>query len=346
MKIKENLQILSLCSRCGKCVPVCPSYAVYRLEAFSPRGRIFLFSHGKKHESLDACLFCERCERVCPNGISFPRLYLESLKEKEEKILPKEFVKAFSDDPLLIFLKLNNWLKFIEIKEEPKVGVRNETANLTVFYSCGLKHLYPTALKNFAKVLEKRGISVKVPENLVCCGAIFLNLGIISLLRKNALKNLEILEKERGPIIFFCATCLWMFKKVYPQIFKGTAYEKRFVELSQKVVSAYFYLFSELKEEVKKLEKRSLSENILFHLPCHLTEEFSLVKNNLKVKEFCCGSPKASLWLKGFQEKNKKQWIKNLENKYILTTFCTGCFLNFNILLRKPPLVCHWLEFL
>lgn len=346
MKKKAKSQNLSLCNRCGKCVPVCPSYRVYKTEAFSPRGRLFLFSCEREHESFELCLFCERCQKVCPHNISFPELYLENLKKKKETSISKEIVKAFSKDPLLAFLKLNNWLHFVNLRKESQPEIFPAKGDITIYLSCGLKYFYPQALENFRKLIERKGIVIGIPEGLVCCGAIFLDLGMIFLLKKNAIKNLEILEKEKYPILMFCATCFWMFKKVYPLIFKDTVYEERFNKLSEKVILAHSYLFSELEEGAKILEKQALSENVIFHIPCHLTEELSLVKNKLKVKEFCCGSAKFSLWLKGFQEKNKKEWIKNLENKNILATFCTGCYLNFSILLRKPPLIYHWMELL
>ncbi|MDF2953417.1 MAG: Fe-S cluster-containing oxidoreductase [Thermodesulfobacterium sp.] len=346
MKIQNIKKKISLCNRCGKCVPVCPSFKIYKTEAFSPRGRIFLISHEKEHQSFDFCLFCERCERVCPHNISFPEVYLEKLKRKKKIVFSENIPHSISKDPLLIFLRINNWLHLIDFTKEQQVEFRYGEGDIVIYESCGLKHFYPQAFKNFEGRLKKRGINAGIPRGLVCCGAIFLNLGLISQLKENALKNLEILEKTKGPIVVFCATCLWMFKKIYPQIFKNTAYEKRFSELSQRVISAYGYLSLEMESELRVLEERALDENVLFHLPCHLTEEFNLVKKKLEVKDFCCGSAKFFLWLKGFQKENKREWIKNLETKSILATHCTGCYLNFNLLLKRPPLVCHWLELL
>ncbi|MCU4138699.1 MAG: Fe-S cluster-containing oxidoreductase [Thermodesulfobacteria bacterium] len=346
MKTQSIEEILNLCNRCGKCLPVCPSYRIYKIESFSPRGRLFLISQGKEHESFEFCLFCENCERICPHNISFPKIYLEKLKNKGEKRLSKEILESFSQDPLLIFLKINDWLHLVNLEKKSEIEFNQKEGDVIIYYSCGLKHLYPQALKRFEDILKKRNITIGIPEGLVCCGAIFLNFGYISLIKKNALKNLEILEKTKGFIVMFCATCLWMFKKVYLEIFKNTIYEKRFVELSKRIISAYNYLSDVADEELENLKTKNLKEKILFHLPCHLTEEFNLVKNKIEVKDFCCGSAKLSLWLKGFQKENKKEWIKNLKNCNILATFCTGCYLNFNVLLKKPPLVSHWLEFL
>ncbi len=314
MKREVREKILNLCNLCGKCVPVCPSYRVYKKEAFSPRGRLFLLSQGIEHESFEFCLLCERCERICPHHIGFPSFYLGKLKEDLGRKWPMEF--------------------------------KSKEGEVTVYYSCGLKYLYPQALRRFEEILEKRGITVEIPKNLVCCGAPFLNLGLISNLKEKALKNLEVLEKTNGYIVMFCATCLWIFKKIYPKIFKDTQFEERFGKLSERVISAFTYLSLEAEDVLKVLEEERIKKNILFHLPCHLTEDFNLVKNKIETKDFCCGSAKISLWLKGFQKENKREWIRNLKDKKILATFCTGCYLNFNMLLKKPPLVFHWLELL
>ncbi len=322
---KPLKEILNLCTRCGKCVPFCPSYKIFKKEAFSPRGRLFLVSQNKIHKSFDFCLLCEKCERICPHGIGFSLFYFKNLKQK------KDLTESFSF--------LNTEKKEIHFYESKK-------SQLIVYPSCGVKYLYPEAVEKFIFIMKKRDISVEVPREFLCCGAPFLNLGIPSLLKETAIKNLNILEKIDKPFAIFCATCFWIIKKVYPLIFEGTSYEERFLRVSQKMFLAYQILFEIADKEMKDLQLKSKSEKILFHLPCHLTEEFKLLKNKIDTKEFCCGSPKLFLWTKGFQEKYKKEWIKNLENIDILATFCTGCYLNFNMLLKKPPLIYHWLELL
>jgi len=350
MLTEEIKEILKFCTRCGKCVPVCPSYQVYKSELFSPRGRIFLTLKNQFHETFYFCLLCGRCENTCPNGVSFPEAYIEILKEKKENSISKELLKKLAGNPLKTFLELNNWLHLLPLKEK-RVSEKTKQAfsqegEITIYYSCGLKYLYPEVLEKVRELLERVKIKATMPEEVDCCGAIFLNLGYLSLLKEKALKNLKILEKTKGPILIFCATCLWIFKKVYPEVFKGSVYEERFKNLAERVTSAYNYFIEVAPEEMEKLREQSQKSNTLFHLSCHLTEDFNLVKNKLEVKKFCCGSPKAFLWLKGFQEKYKKEWFRNLEKINILATFCTGCYLNFKVLLKGPPQIKHWFELL
>lgn len=71
------------CVMCGLCLPHCPTYALERNEADSPRGRISLIKALASSElapdkalvaHLEGCLQCRRCEAACPAQVSFGRL--------------------------------------------------------------------------------------------------------------------------------------------------------------------------------------------------------------------------------------------------------------------------------
>ena len=71
------------CVRCSICVPHCPSYAVFRTEGDSPRGRVQLLRaamegriepDARLERHLDNCLGCRACEDVCPSGVPYGRL--------------------------------------------------------------------------------------------------------------------------------------------------------------------------------------------------------------------------------------------------------------------------------
>jgi glycolate oxidase iron-sulfur subunit len=75
------------CVQCGLCLPVCPTYALDGNEAESPRGRIAIaaaLARGQVspspalREPLDHCLGCLNCQRVCPAGVQYEELLVET----------------------------------------------------------------------------------------------------------------------------------------------------------------------------------------------------------------------------------------------------------------------------
>lgn len=71
------------CVMCGLCSAHCPTYALERNEAESPRGRVSLIQALLREEvapgpgvtrHLESCLSCRSCERVCPSGVPYGRL--------------------------------------------------------------------------------------------------------------------------------------------------------------------------------------------------------------------------------------------------------------------------------
>src|SRR5690625_147985 len=91
------------CTRCGFCLPSCPTYIETGDEVHSPRGRIAIMkgivdvdiepSESVK-QSIDLCLGCRACETACPSGVRFGRL-LEQAREaiyQHKKLSLKERV--------------------------------------------------------------------------------------------------------------------------------------------------------------------------------------------------------------------------------------------------------------
>ena len=75
------------CVQCGLCLPVCPTYALDGNEAESPRGRIAIAAAVARgqvdvtpalRKPLDHCLGCLNCEKVCPAGVQYGELLVET----------------------------------------------------------------------------------------------------------------------------------------------------------------------------------------------------------------------------------------------------------------------------
>ena len=75
------------CVQCGLCLPVCPTYALDRNEAESPRGRIAIAAalargmaepSAALREHLDHCLGCLNCEQACPANVQYGELLIHT----------------------------------------------------------------------------------------------------------------------------------------------------------------------------------------------------------------------------------------------------------------------------
>ncbi|MCX7612768.1 MAG: (Fe-S)-binding protein [Caldimicrobium sp.] len=324
------------CVHCGKCLAVCPSYRFFLKESFSPRGRNLLILKKKDAKSLDYCLLCERCSRVCPQGISFPEAYLkEKLQNSKLKVPPPDDSLNF-----LNFLTLNQIFRK-EFKERD-LSAFQRGGDFYIYLSCGLKHLYPRALDIVLERLRENLLRPHIPENQGCCGIVFLGLGIKETVKEYALKLLRLFP-EKKPLLTFCATCLWMIKKVYPLLFDREETKVAFNELANRT---YFVL--DFLEKTHCTMNLNNDYDILYHKPCHLslalTSEKELLNKGIVVEDFCCGSAKPYLWLKGFQEKFSRFWKRGIMDRAIIATACTGCYLNFSFILGNSLVIRHWIE--
>ncbi|QJA05372.1 (Fe-S)-binding protein [Thermosulfurimonas marina] len=304
---------LSLCSRCGRCLSVCPTYLETRLERFSPRGRVALLEAGlPDRKSLKRCLRCGRCERICPNEVPLARTV--ALEEKGFPLLGK----------LLSFLSLPSPSRFFPRPGDP-----------VLFLSCGAAFLYPEALARYQTFLEGRGFSPGISPAL-CCGLPYLSLGGLETFFFRARKTLEALKDIPGPLVTLCASCFWTLKKLYPLLFADTELEETAEKLSQRVTEAWQFVSD------NRPLLRGPSAGAL-HLPCHMEEPLAVP--DLPQISACCGAASPEELLRAELPRPFRKALAEIR-PLTLATACTGCYLKLKRALKAPPEIRHWAEFL
>ena len=128
------------CVMCGLCLPHCPTYAVAKNEAESPRGRIALVRaiHENKLQAtptlishLDTCLTCMNCEAVCPANVDYARII-----DAGREFTYRQHGFAYRIYNKVLLMVLTNSV------------VRNLTKLLLrIYFALGLNHLLANAYK-------------------------------------------------------------------------------------------------------------------------------------------------------------------------------------------------------
>ena len=182
------------CVKCGLCLPHCPTYAITRNEAESPRGRIALMLdmaqkpdsyRSGRLPSLDNCLACRRCETVCPAHVSYDDLLIGT-RCAVKPALPwrsKAALWLMAHKPWLNRLLALYRFSFKALPQRMKilpmpgtcVAINNLPMPVTasrsaVFTGCVADTYEHSTRLALLKLLQAAGESAEIPEAQFCCG--------------------------------------------------------------------------------------------------------------------------------------------------------------------------------
>jgi len=143
---------------------------------------------------------------------------------------------------------------------------------ISLFIPCFVDHLAPEVGLAMARVLERLGHAIHVPERQTCCGQPAYNVGFHDDARRAAEAFLERFEGTET-IAVPSGSCAAMVKNFYPDLFRGTPREARARDLADRT-----WEFSELL--VRKLGVVDVGARFggraTYHDGCHGLRELGI----------------------------------------------------------------------
>ncbi len=147
------------------------------------------------------------------------------------------------------------------------------SAQVQLFITCLVDHLYPEIAEAVVTVLERQGIRVEVPRGQTCCGQPAFNGGFQADARQMARHFLDVFAGTEGPIICPSGSCAAMVVHHYPELFANDPVQQARAE----AVGARVREFSQFLVEDLGLEYAGGAPGrYTFHPSCHLTRSLGV----------------------------------------------------------------------
>jgi heterodisulfide reductase subunit D len=264
----------TICSYCGYCRSVCPTYASVGWESCSPRGRLHLIrmllegtplsvDHMKR---LYECTMCGHCTQVCSTRIDLRQFWLDARKQTvSHKLSPPEFATTLDNVSRTgnIYNYQNDeragWVEYMD--DPPADLYQRNRAEVVYFVGC-LSSFSPRTQRiaeSFVHVLNAAGMDFTIlGEGEVCCGYPLLVAGMLDETQKVIEQNLERVRAIGATtIVFNCPACRVMWLEHYASHLPGV----RMLHSTE--------LLADLTA-AQKLPMKYASQIVTYHDPCDL----------------------------------------------------------------------------
>ncbi|QJD30340.1 (Fe-S)-binding protein [Methylococcus geothermalis] len=285
-----------LCVKCGLCSPHCPTYRQTSDENESPRGRIALiqgWAAGRLpltaalREPLDDCLLCRNCEAVCPAKVPYGNLmdrFRAETGQRQKSLAARAMSSALRKalrSPALSSLGRRALDAAAQLpggsawKHLPPAGnpedwygdhpaAGESLSHVGLFLGCTAAVADAATVSAILELLPRLGVSVTVPKNQACCGAMDLHAGDAATAHGLMSRNIEAFAGQPlDAVIGFASGCsATLMEYRHPADTAGAE------SLSAKVQDIGRFLAERIPAERWALAP--LRARILVHNPCSL----------------------------------------------------------------------------
>jgi len=255
-KVKQSVNV---CTMCGFCKSVCPSFKVVGWDSSVARGRVIL-SYGlltgdipadeSVVENIYTCTTCMDCVRRCPSKVDVVEIVEMCRADlvRNGCILPKH--KAAAESILANGNPYDEKESMVQ-----RLGVKPGNAKIGYFPGCSATFRTPETTKAALSIFGKLGIEHTVVD-CKCCGSVMRRIGwenddVVKIMRH----NVDAIKKQGvEKLVLSCAGCYRMFKEEY----------KKHVDVPFEVLHMSEFLASQ------DLKLKQLEAKVTYHDPCHL----------------------------------------------------------------------------
>lgn len=340
-KIPEIDELIRVCTECGECRSVCPTFEYKKIESFNERGRLMLYAAWNKGElnatkswidRTTTCLQCRVCEEVCPPGVKYFEI-VEKVREKlaeegngpidPQRTTVQNVLKSgniFAQENKLRDTQLAPYIDKVEVKD----------ADFLFFTGCMINRRYPNFGINAIEILDQADLKLALDNDEECCTGVAKLVGMAKEFKQMSEKNMAHMEGLGVERVFtHCPMCFSALKKEYPW--------------TVEVVHETEILADLIDENKIKLE-RPINGKAAFFDPCHLGRWGGVFEAPRKVLESipglelleldrnrnlsrCCGGPIRDPYI-DFRNAISENTLNNateLEIEYLVTC-CGTCF--------------------